>query len=270
MQTSANQPHDTTQQPGQPTPRTKPIQRKYTPAANISAEGGEDDQTITRTSNQPINFTIVKRSRRQSKPRPELNDSAEDKISNDLDNHIRKQAQEKTKRKPQKTMDDRTRMETIEEMLAQSQLTVGVAPISGQKVERIMEKMINRGVINHKEPYDQRIQRTIKSMIKGWAYTHMGMPDNDWDDIAIDKITMTYTEGAFISFASQEDASKFTSKSRNLPHDATGNCPRIIMHMDKRAMPRYKAYQQIAKSIREKSNNEQQTNIRTGRRDHGD
>ena len=191
-------------------------QKLYTPAANISAEGGEDDQIISRTGDQLLDYTVVRRPRRHNRSRPELNSSAEDKIKQDLDQHIRKQAQENTKRKPQKTMDEKTRTGMIEEMLAQSQLIVGAAPISGQKVERIMEKMIQRGVINRKDPYEQRMQHTIKSIIKSWAYTHMGMPDSDWDDIVVDKIMMTYMESAdmaFIKFASQEDASKFTSKS---------------------------------------------------------
>ena len=270
LQTTLEHPDQPTLPPGQPTPKPRTNPKKYTPAANISSEGGEDDQTVQRTTDQPLDYTMVKRPRRHNRPRPELNSSAEDKVKQDLGDHIRKQAQDKIKRKPQKDMDDRTRTQTIEDMLAQSQLTVGVAPISGQKVERVMEKMIQRGVIDRKEPYKNRVQRTIKSMIKGWAHTHMGMPDKDWNDIEVEEITMTYTEGAdiaFIIFVSQEDVSKFTSKSRNLPHDATGSGPRIIMHVDKRAMARYRAHQQIAKSIREKSNNEKQTNIRTGCRD---
>ena len=167
-------------------------------------------------------------------------------------------------------MDDRTRDDTIEEMFSRSSLIVGVAPISSQKAERLMQKMIERGVINRKDPYDDRIQRTIKSMIKTWAFTNQGMTDAKWNEIGVEEISLTYTEGsdiAFIRFASNKDASKFTQKARNLPTDTTGRGPRIVMHVDRQASACYKAFQQIARSLREQAEGTLQTNIRAGKRD---
>ena len=57
------------------------------------------------------------------------------------------------------------------------------------------------------------------------------------------------------------------SKAKNLPHDDSGNGPRIIMYIDKKAKARHRAFVQIAKTLREEAEQPIQKNIRTGRTD---
>ena len=69
---------------------------------------------------------------------------------------------------------------------------------------------------------------------------------------------------------SPHDAMKLTSRVKNLPQDTAGNGPRIVMFIDKRAKARHRAFQQIARTLREEATEKGkkiQTNLRTGRTD---
>ena len=97
---------------------------------------------------------------------------------------------------------------------------------------------------------------------------NLNMSENEWDTLEILDIAMNdNSDIAFIHFNSKDDVSKFTSKAVNLPQDKGKYSPRIIMYVDKRAQKRHKAFQNIAKSIRDHSGNETQTNLRTGKYD---
>ena len=71
----------------------------------------------------------------------------------------------------------------------------------------------------------------------------------------------------FVTFKTVEDAAKMTAKAKNLPKKNLPNDPRIIMYVDQRAKKRYDSIQNIAKTIRVKSNNTIQTTVRNGKRD---
>ena len=94
------------------------------------------------------------------------------------------------------------------------------------------------------------------------------MSDRDWDAINIDSITVTdNSEIVFLNCKTQEDANQFTSRAKNIPNDNTKDALRITMHVDQRAMKRFKSLQIIAKSIRENSKTPVQTTIRSGKND---
>ena len=214
---------------------------KFLPTVNIDLQGNNDSQNITREQNQPIDFTVVKRSRRPQQPRPEIQGPIKEVIEKDLGEHIQKQRDENIKRKPQKDMNHETRDDIIKDMLKKQQLYVGIAPISNQQINNAMERMVERGVLKRKDPLDERIQRTIKSILKGWAHKNLKMTDREWDEIEIDKITQTYTEGSnilFLKCRTQEDTVKITSKAKHLPQDSTGEEPRLVMYVDNRAKSR--------------------------------
>ena len=63
---------------------------------------------------------------------------------------------------------------------------------------------------------------------------------------------------------------KITSRAHNLPTDHTGKGPRIVQLIDKRARARHRAYQLVAKTLRDEAAEKGQTiqtNLRTGRTD---
>ena len=64
-----------------------------------------------------------------------------------------------------------------------------------------------------------------------------------------------------------QDAMQITSRAKNLPPDLTGTGPRLVMYTDRRAKARFRAYQLIAKTMRDESGQTIQTNIRTGKTD---
>ena len=148
-----------------------------------------------------------------------------------------------------------------------------MAPISKNHIEKVEKNMIERGVLNEDDPCEERRQRTIKSVLKSWAAKYLKITEQEWKSIHIEEITQTYTEDSDILFLcckSPDDASKITSKARNLPPDPTGQGPRLVMYIDKRACAQYRAFQNVAKTLRDEATQNDrriQTNLRTGRTD---
>ena len=96
------------------------------------------------------------------------------------------------------------------------------------------------------------------------------MKESDWNDLKVNKIALTNSEDAdivFITFDTIEDAARMTSLARNLPQTNQPNDPRFVMFIDPRAKKRYNAIQNIAKTVRTKSDNQIQTTVRNGKRD---
>ena len=76
----------------------------------------------------------------------------------------------------------------------------------------------------------------IKSLLKGWCYKNLKILDDEWNTIHIDEIYQTYSEDSCILFMkckSQSDARKITQKASNLPHDPTGQGPRLVNYVEK-------------------------------------
>ena len=237
------------------------------PALNIDINGSQDPQEITRIENQPIDFTVVRTARKYKDQRPLITGDLKTKVNKELKDHIKNQRNLDIKPRPQKEMEPQARSDKIVDMLNKQSLIVGFAPISSSHLETVTKKMIERGVMRESEPRDQRLQRTIKSVIKSWAYKNLKITDEEWSSIQVEEITQMYAEDSNIIFLrckTQDDISKITSKARNLPHDSTGQGPRLVNYVDKRAKARYRAIQQIAKTIREESQQSVQMNIRTG------
>ena len=189
--------------------------------------------------------------------------------------HIAQQQQQQqenqtTPRRPQEDIDQETKLDKIKHMLTKQTLTIGFAPITNQHLQNVEKTMLERGVLNTKQPWDERKKRTIKSVVKNWAIKNLKMSETDWNQIDIDQIHQTITEDSDIIFVkchTQADTQIITSHAKNLPVDESGNGPRLVNFIDNRAKARYRGYQQIAKTLREESNTPIQTNIRTGRMD---
>ena len=71
----------------------------------------------------------------------------------------------------------------------------------------------------------------------------------------------------FMKFATTDEAARLTSKSRNLPKSNQREAPRIIMHMDNQAQARYRAFQNVARTLRLESKGQIQTLIQSGKYD---
>ena len=218
----------------QPGRSSKPI---LLPAVNIDINGSQDPQEVTRIDNQPIDFTVVRTARKFKDQRPQITGDLKDKVNKELRDHIRNQRNLDIKPRPQKDMEPQARADTIVDMLNKQSLIVGFAPISSSHLETVKKKMIECGVMRESEPRDQRLQRTIKSVIKSWAYKNLKITDEEWSSIQVEEITQTYAEDSNIIFLrckTQDDITKITSKACNLPHDSTGQGPRLVNYIDKR------------------------------------
>ena len=164
-----------------------------------------------------------------------------------------------------------TRHTTIKAMLTKSASIVGLAPLSKITIDTAHDNMIRRGVLNKKEPYNLRIQRVVKSLVKTWALNNLKMPNSAWDDINIVEISQTVTEGSdivFIRCETMEDAAKITTYAKNLSNGTEQGAPRIVTHVDPRARSRYNAFCTMAKAIREHSEGQTQTSLRIGKNDY--
>ena len=90
----------------------------------------------------------------------------------------------------------------------------------------------------------------------------------DWEKIEIVDIQLTdNSDIIFLNFKTKDDVTQFTSRARNLPQDMGDKNPRLVMHVDRRASKRHKAFINMAKTIRDHSNNTVQTSVRTGKND---
>ena len=98
----------------------------------------------------------------------------------------------------------------------------------------------------------------------------MKISETDWDDINVTEIAQTNTEESdivLITCETMEDTARITANARNLPVTNNKDNPRLIMYVDLRAKKRYNAILNIAKTIRQKYENGQQTSIRNGKHD---
>ena len=96
------------------------------------------------------------------------------------------------------------------------------------------------------------------------------MTEDDWDDLQVTEIAQTNSDESdiiFVTCATRDDITKITSKVKNLPNTNDKDDPRIVMYVDPRAKKRYNAIQNIAKTIRQKSDNKIQTTVRNGKFD---
>ena len=147
-------------------------QRKYLPSINIDIDGNPDPQEVDRLADQPLDFTTVKTARKFRQERPELPQHVNQTVSRELKDHLREQKTKAIKTRPQEEMEPETKEEKIRDMLNRQSLVIGAAPISNAHLEEVEKKMIARGVLDPNQPKIERKQRTIKSVIKSWAYKH--------------------------------------------------------------------------------------------------
>ena len=192
------------------------------------------------------------------------------KVTEELENHIKEnyrgESIPKTRAQKQITQDER--LDAIKEMLSKTSLHVGIGPISMDHICNVEKALIAKGVLKNDEHPTYRKQRTVKSLVKSWSLKHLKMSEEEFESINIETILMTdNSDILFIRCQTQDDASKFTSRAKNLPQENNEKSPRIIMYVDRRASKRHRAIMTIAKSIREYSKNTVQTSVRTGKTD---
>ena len=81
---------------------------------------------------------------------------------------------------------------------------------------------------------------------------NLKLSEAEWDSISIEEIIVNEnTEMIFLRCTSHEDASILTARAKNLPIVNDNDGPRIMMHVDQRAMKRYRAILNVEKSMRE-------------------
>ena len=246
---------------------------KYLPGLNIDCQGNQCMEQ-TESENIPLDYTKVKTARKFKEPRPELPHHVNKSISKELKDHVKEQRNKGTKsRQQQEEMEPRTKDQKVREMLNKQSLIIGVAPISREHIEKVEKTMLQRGALDEREPREERRQRTIKSVLKNWAFQHLKITDKEWSSIQLEEIQQTYSEDSnilFLKCKSAIDAMKITSRAHNLPTDNSGNGPRLVQFIDKRARARHRAFQLVAKTLRDEATAKGQriqTNLRTGRTD---
>ena len=157
---------------------------------------------------------------------------------------------------------------TIQQMLDRSGFKLGIAPLTTEHMDRVQKILQNRGSFTPQDTPMTKRQKTVKALLKGWALKNLKMDNDEWMTIHIENILLTdNTDIVFVEFKYKEDLSKFTAKAKNLPQGQGPDNPRLIMYVDSRAMKRHKAILNIAKTLREHSNNTIQTTVRTGKND---
>ena len=175
------------------------------------------------------------------------------KVQHNLAEHIRAKHEAGHKQAPETDLTPDDRMRAIQDCFANAAKKVGFGPITKDKLDQVQENMMRRGVIDRCEPYQLRMQRTIKSFVKTWATTNLKMEEQQWNSIQVEKIVQSPSESGdiiFLTCQSAEDVSIITSHAKNLPQGGNPNAPRIVMYVDPKARARYAAVQSIAKTIR--------------------
>ena len=259
--------HSTT--PTEKTPQ-KPTKQVYLPAINLDTNDDPTNHQEPRTEEQPLDWTRVKTARKVLPDRPPIPEQVQEEVKKDLKSHIKEQQNKNIRTRPQQQMEDQTRLDKIREMLRKQTLVVGIAPITSSHLEAIEQKMIDRGAMSKNQPNELRKQRTIKSVIRSWAFKNLKLSEESWDSIQMEEIVQTQSEGSdiiFIKCKEEKDAQMITQNAKNLPQDTEGQGPRLVSYIDSRAKARHRAYIQIAKTLRENATKTIQTNIRTGRND---
>ena len=184
----------------------------------------------------------VKTVRKWKGPHPILSESVQQAANEDLEKHIEEKYDHETKTKPQKQMTNEQRRHNIQKMLAKQGLQVGIGPITRDRAERLQKALMKKGVFKPGESPAVQKQNTMKSLIKGWAIKNLKMTEKDWDMVTIEEIIVNEnTDMVFLRCTSHEVASRVSSKARNLPKDSNNEGPRLMMHVDQRALKRYRA-----------------------------
>ena len=256
-------------------PSIQQEENNYKPAVHIEMDGKTMIEPPVRQQQpqQPIDYVRVKNVRKFQSDRPKLSDSMNTKVNSALEQQkLTKQENTNPNKKPtqEKYITADERRDKIEQMFARSAQYVGMAPFPKAAITRAIENMTKRGIFKPNETYDQRRQRTIKSLIKTWTRQNLKMEDEDWDNLDIKEIIPSAGEDSdviFLKLASSDEVAKINSKARNLPKSNLREAARLIMYVDNRARKCYRAFQNIARMIRQESEGTQHTSIQAGKHD---
>ena len=102
------------------------------PALHLDWEGNPNEQEISRTEPQPMDWARVKINKNKWQMRPELSQSMNQKVSDKLEKIVEDTMKqpESHSTKAQKDMSEEDRDYYIEKMFHKSALIVGIAPLS--------------------------------------------------------------------------------------------------------------------------------------------
>ena len=241
-----------------------------TPIINMDMDGNIDEREERNDDTQPMDWVKVKIPNTKWKPRPNLTDSVNEKVQEKLNKYVEDTMKQPNshKTKNQKQMNTEEREERIKKMFQRSSKIVGIGPISSQHISKVEINLIKTGVLKSKENPQTRRLRTIKSLVRSWIMKNLQMTNEEWSAIQVEELQIAENSDIiFVRCKTYQDAAKITANARNLPNESGENSPRIVMHVDVRAMKRHKAILNIAKSVREISGNTVQTSVRAGRKD---
>ena len=260
-------------EPNKNTHKNKQPKLLKAPTIDIDKDGNvnvEDENSASRVDNNMYNWTEVKLQRRRWETRPSLSQTMETKVNEDLEKHFETKYRNENcpKTKNQKQMTPGERKDLIQKMLDKSGFKIGIAPLTNEHRDKVEKLLDGKGLFKRNDTPQMRKIKTIKSIIKSWTMRNLQMTEQEWNTIKISDITINENSYiAFITVKTKDDISKFTIKAKNLPKEQNNDTPKLIMYVDKRAAKRHKAFLNIAKSIRDHSQNTTQTNVRTGKSD---
>ena len=140
------------------TPQEKEKPKEYLPVINLD-ENDEPQINDDLHEKQPLDFTLVKTARKMRPERPKIPEQVAKTVNKDIKQHIKQQQQQcaqTTPKRQQEDIDTETKNEKIKNMLKKQTLTIGFAPITNQHLQNIEKTMLERGVLNVKQPWEER------------------------------------------------------------------------------------------------------------------
>ena len=153
-------------------------------------------------------------------------------------------------------------------MLDKSGYQLGVTHLTPDHMNRVEKLLTAQGIFGRDDTANTRKQKTVKTLIRSWAMKKLNFFVEKWNKVQIQDITlMDNSDIVFFNFLTKDKITRFTSRARQLPHEAGPNTPQLVMYVDRRDMKCHKAILSIAKSLREHSNNTIQMTVRTGKYD---
>ena len=129
----------------------------------IDSEGEElEDSRSEQDKNKPTqyDYTPVRTNRKHLKPRPEMSESIYEYVDKDLRKHKEEKRNNPLtpKPKPETRMSNDKRIDLIQEMLAEDALTIGIAPITREKINRVRNILTSKGTLSKHETAETRTQ----------------------------------------------------------------------------------------------------------------
>ena len=155
------------------------------------------------------------------------------------------------------------RSEEIQRMLADDALYIGAAPITRVKINCVRNILTSKGTLSKHETAEIRTQMLGKKK-PGNQRCRLGQVRYSWNNSS----RRRRIRPNILQILQHRRCSIHHIPCQEPPRDPTGQGPRLVTHIDRRAKARFQAINAVAKSVREQSKFTVQTNIRIGKNDY--